>query len=299
MTFLTQYTACRPKAQTIEELLVKEHGDDKPLSVEALAEEEAVLGAFADIFGLPADMHLSGNCFYNAEDYKGDKENGNPDVQQMVAIATTSIVINSKASASQLAEILDATVSPIQLQHAVMGLPMTNPKASIQLQCATMVEPWSLGVLLGEELNTCWMPPEIWSEQWNPASLLPGTSGVPVNTNDLDLSFMINDISLFLPDADHPTALDVTMAPADYLNTGLEAGIVLFDQYPPAKHPNGAIFFSIPQPDNDTGIFAQSDSGEVVISVLLKELNGPAQTFSPQELRGNMDKPITSWTSHA
>ncbi len=154
----------------------------------------------------------------------------------------------------------------------------------------------SLGVPLGEELDMCWMPPEIWSEQWNPASLLPGTSRVPVNTNDLDLSFMNDDTSLFLPDANHPTALDVTMAPADHLDTGLDAGIALLDQYPPAEHPNGAIFFSIPQPDNNTGILAQSDSGEAVIPVLLKELNGPAQTFSPQEPRGDMDKPTTSWT---
>lgn len=52
--FQEAFQACRLKAQTIEEPLVKEHGDDEPLSVEALAEEEAVLGAFVDIFGPPA-----------------------------------------------------------------------------------------------------------------------------------------------------------------------------------------------------------------------------------------------------
>ncbi|PBK64384.1 hypothetical protein ARMSODRAFT_979208 [Armillaria solidipes] len=325
--------ACRPKAQTEEESQVKEDGADKPLSAEALAEEEAVLGAFADIFG-------------PLSDYQGDNEtsiHGDPDVQQMVATAIASAAIDSEASAGQPAVISSATVSPIQLQRATTarsnnGLPPANPVASFIVSPVTapifpnppcfsdqsdLVLPpfgeasegtgdpnnnplptggaletsslfdidffWgSLDVPLGEELDTRCIPPDMWSEQWNPASLLPRTS--EVNTDDLDLSFMINDdASLFLPDGNHP-------ADADDLNTVLDAGIALFDQNPTAELPNGAIFFSTPQPDDDTSILGQSDSGYAVIPAPLKELNGPAQTFSAQEPGGDIDKPTTTRT---
>ncbi|SJL17291.1 uncharacterized protein ARMOST_20838 [Armillaria ostoyae] len=288
--------ACRPKAQTEEESQVKEDGTDKPLSAEALAEEEAVLGAFVDIFG-----PLSGD---NETSIHGD-----PDVQQMVATAIASAAINSEASAGQLAAPIfpnlpcfsdqpDLVLPPFGEASEGTGDPNNNPLptggALVTSSLFDINFFWeSLSVPLGEELDTCCIPPEMWSEQWNPASLLPGTS--EVNTDDLDLSFMIDDdASLFLPDGNHPTGMDITMADADDLNTVLDAGIALFDQNPIAELPNCAIFFSTPQPDDDTSLLGQSDSGYAVIPALLKELNGPTQTFSAQEHGGDIDKPTTT-----
>ncbi|PBL04122.1 hypothetical protein ARMGADRAFT_1022608 [Armillaria gallica] len=376
--------------QTKEELPVREDGTEEPLSAEALAEEDAILGAFADIFGLPS----------------GDKEtsiHGNtPDVQQMVATAIASTAINSEAPRGQPAEISSATVSPIQLQRVTTarrfnGLSPGNPVASFPVspatapifsdpprlpdqpvpvlpqfdealegsgdpnnipptvQCAAtarrfngpspgnpaapfLISPVIAAIFpdppdfsgqpnpilpqFGEaldgpgdpnnvagdalvtsslsDIDSFWqsfglpVPPEIWSEQWNPGGLLPETS--EVNTDELDLSFMIADTTLFLSDGNHPTSMDVTTADSDDLQAVLDAGTALFDQYPPTELCNDAIFFSTPQSDDDTHILDHNDG---VDDVEDDDIESAEEEDSTQPRRAPMQKEVSFDTEAA